>query len=77
MLIQCSYLDDSISLQNVLLHGLIRDEQNRKMSKSLGNGIDPMDVIAQYGADAMRCFFMSSTTSGEDLRFSKQKIEYM
>ena len=59
--------------QNVLIHGLIRDEQGRKMSKSLGNGIDPMDVIEKYGADALRWFLSNGSAPGQDVRFSYEK----
>lgn len=61
--------------QHVLIHGLIRDEQGRKMSKSLNNGIDPTAVIEEYGADALRYFLISNSAPGQDLRFSKIKIE--
>ena len=61
--------------KNVLLHGLIRDEQGRKMSKSLGNGIDPMDVIKKYGADALRWFLSNGSTAGQDVRFSYTKMD--
>ena len=61
--------------QNVLIHGLIRDEQGRKMSKSLGNGIDPMDVIDQYGADALRWFLSNGSAPGQDVRFSYEKMD--
>ncbi|WP_166626756.1 valine--tRNA ligase [Jeotgalicoccus sp. S0W5] len=60
---------------DVLLHGLVRDEQNRKMSKSLGNGVDPMDVIEKYGADALRYFLATGSTPGQDLRYSDDKVE--
>ncbi|TLF26648.1 MAG: valine--tRNA ligase, partial [Spiroplasma sp. WSS] len=60
---------------NVLIHGLIRDEQGRKMSKSLNNGIDPMEVIKKYGADALRYFLVSNCAPGQDLRFSITKVE--
>ncbi|SDK48861.1 valine--tRNA ligase [Lacicoccus qingdaonensis] len=60
---------------DVLLHGLVRDEQNRKMSKSLGNGVDPMDVIDKYGADALRYFLATGSTPGQDLRYSDEKVE--
>ncbi|MCQ2557438.1 MAG: valine--tRNA ligase [Ligilactobacillus sp.] len=60
---------------NVLIHGLIRDEQGRKMSKSLGNGIDPMDVIDKYGTDALRWFLTYGSTPGQDVRFSYAKMD--
>lgn len=60
---------------NVLLHGLIRAEDGRKMSKSLGNGIDPMDVIEKYGADALRWFLATGSSPGQDIRFSHEKME--
>ncbi|CAM3966061.1 valine--tRNA ligase [Catellicoccus marimammalium] len=61
--------------ENVLIHGLIRDEQGRKMSKSLGNGIDPMEVIDQYGADALRWFLANGSAPGQDTRFSYTKMD--
>ena len=61
--------------KNVLIHGLIRDEQGRKMSKSLGNGIDPMDVIEKYGADALRWFLSNGSAPGQDVRFSYEKMD--
>lgn len=60
---------------DVVIHGLIRDEQGRKMSKSLGNGIDPMEVIEKYGADALRWFLMTGSTPGQDTRFSYDKMD--
>lgn len=59
----------------VFIHGLIRDAQGRKMSKSLGNGIDPLEVIAQYGADALRFTLVTGNSPGNDLRFSQEKVE--
>ncbi len=61
--------------KDVLLHGLVRDPENRKMSKSLGNGIDPMDVIEKYGADSLRYTLATGTTPGQDLRFQWEKVE--
>ncbi|WP_057903529.1 valine--tRNA ligase [Loigolactobacillus bifermentans] len=61
--------------EHVLIHGLIRDEQGRKMSKSLGNGIDPMEVIQKYGADALRWFLATGSTPGQDVRFSYDKMD--
>ena len=59
----------------VLIHGLVRDSQGRKMSKSLGNGIDPLEVIAQYGADALRFMLVDGSTPGNDMRYSEKKVE--
>ena len=61
--------------KTVFIHGLIRDAQGRKMSKSLGNGIDPLEVIAQYGADALRFTLVTGNSPGNDLRFSQEKVE--
>ncbi len=55
--------------QTVLFHGLVRDAQGRKMSKSLGNGIDPLEVIEQYGADALRMTLITGNAPGNDMRF--------
>ena len=60
--------------KNVLIHGLIRDEQGRKMSKSLGNGIDPMDVIDEYGVDALRWFLANGSSPGQDVRYSPERM---
>ncbi|MGE7543567.1 valine--tRNA ligase [Sporosarcina newyorkensis] len=61
--------------KDVLIHGLVRAEDGRKMSKSLGNGVDPMDVIDQYGADALRYFLATGSSPGQDLRYSTEKVE--
>ncbi len=61
--------------KDVLIHGLVRDAQGRKMSKSLGNGVDPMDVIDQYGADALRYFLSTGSSPGQDLRYTTEKVE--
>ncbi|MFQ3839207.1 valine--tRNA ligase [Staphylococcus pseudoxylosus] len=60
---------------DVLLHGLVRAEDGRKMSKSLGNGVDPMDVIDEYGADSLRYFLATGSSPGHDLRYSTEKVE--
>ena len=59
----------------VLIHGLVRDEQGRKMSKSLGNGIDPLKIIGEYGADALRFMLATGNSPGNDMRFSKEKVQ--
>ncbi len=61
--------------KDVLIHGLVRAEDGQKMSKSLGNGVDPMDVIEQYGADALRYFLATGSSPGQDLRYSTEKVE--
>ena len=60
--------------KDVLIHGLVRDEQGRKMSKSLGNGIDPLEVIDKYGADALRLTLMTGNAPGNDMRYSEKKV---
>ncbi len=61
--------------KDCLIHGLIRDKIGRKMSKSLGNGVDPMDVIDTYGADALRFFLTTSSAAGTDLRYDEEKVK--
>ena len=64
-----------IPFDTVLIHGLVRDDRGRKMSKSLGNGVDPLDVIDQYGADALRFSLVMGVSPGNDTRFSTEKVE--
>ena len=64
-----------IPFDTVLIHGLVRDAQGRKMSKSLGNGIDPLEIIDKYGADALRFALATGNSPGNDMRFSDEKIE--
>lgn len=75
MIFQSLEFTDRRPFENVLIHGLIRDEQGRKMSKSLGNGIDPMEVIEKYGADALRWFLSNGSAPGQDVRFSYEKMD--
>ncbi len=65
---------DKAPFDTVLIHGLVRDAQGRKMSKSLGNGIDPLEVIDEYGADALRLTLVLGSTPGNDMRFSTEKV---
>lgn len=75
MIFQSKEFTDKRPFKDVLVHGLIRDADGRKMSKSLGNGVDPMDVIEKYGADSLRYFLLTGSTPGQDLRFHWEKIE--
>ena len=75
MAFQTRYCMKNRPFKDVLIHGLVRDPQGRKMSKSLGNGIDPMDVIEKYGVDSLRFFLTTNSTPGQDLRFSDEKVE--
>ncbi len=75
MIFQSLKFTDKRPFDNVLIHGLVRDENGKKMSKSLGNGIDPMEVIENYGADSLRYFLTTNSTPGQDLRYSEEKIE--
>ncbi len=74
MAIQSKHFMKVRPFKKCLIHGLIRDEQGRKMSKSLGNGVDPFDLVDQYGCDAMRYFLTTNSTPGQDLRFSSEKM---
>lgn len=75
MAFQTRYCMKNRPFKDVLIHGLVRDAQGRKMSKSLGNGIDPMDVIQEKGADALRFFLTTNSTPGLDLRFDDKKMD--
>ncbi|QHX36712.1 valine--tRNA ligase [Spiroplasma sp. BIUS-1] len=74
MVFQSLEFTDSKPFKDVLIHGLIRDSEGRKMSKSLGNGVDPMDVIETYGADSLRYFLLTNSSPGQDLRYSEEKL---
>ncbi len=75
MVFQSLHFTDNIPFKDCLIHGLIRDKQGRKMSKSLGNGVDPMDVIEEYGADSLRFFLTTNTAPGMDLRYDEEKVK--
>ncbi len=75
MVMMSLYITDEIPFNYVYLHGIIRDEKGRKMSKSLGNSPDPLDLIDKYGADAIRFSFLYNTSQGQDIHFSEKLIE--
>ena len=69
------YQLNEIPFKDVVIHGLVRDSQGRKMSKTLGNGVDPMEVINEYGADALRFSVISGTTIGNDIKYMPEKLD--
>ncbi|WP_294206739.1 valine--tRNA ligase [uncultured Solobacterium sp.] len=75
MAFQARHFTKNRPFKDVLIHGLLRDAQGRKMSKSLGNGIDPMQVIEEYGIDALRFFLTTNSTPGQDMRYIPEKVE--
>ena len=75
MTFQGLHFTDKRPFKDCLIHGLIRDKEGRKMSKSLGNGVDPMDVINQYGADSLRFFLTTNSAPGQDLRYDEDKVK--
>ena len=75
MAFMSEYFMKELPFKDVLIHGLVRDTSGRKMSKSLGNGVDPMDIIEKYGADALRFFLTTSSSPGQDLRYMEEKVE--
>ena len=75
MMTQGLEFTNEVPFKDVLVHGIVRDSQGRKMSKTLGNGIDPLDIIDKYGADSLRFSVLSGTTMGNDIRFMPEKLE--
>lgn len=75
MMTQGLELTNQVPFKDVLVHGIVRDNQGRKMSKTLGNGVDPLDVIEQYGTDSLRMSLIIGTTPGNDIRYSNDKVE--
>ncbi|MCR8613321.1 MAG: valine--tRNA ligase [Mycoplasma sp.] len=74
MYFQGLYFQGKKPFNDVFIHGLVRDSQGRKMSKSLGNGIDPIKLIDEYGSDALRWYLLTNTSAGHDISFSKEKL---
>ena len=75
MMSQALELTGKVPFKDILIHGMVRDSQGRKMSKTLGNGIDPIEIIDKYGADALRFAVISGTTMGNDIRYMPEKLE--
>ena len=75
MIFSSLYNTGEVPFRDVLMHGIVRDEQGRKMSKSLGNGVDPVKFIDQYGADTLRFALLNGVANGSDIRFSQDKID--
>ena len=75
MMTQGLEFTDVAPFKDTLIHGIIRDSQGRKMSKTIGNGVDPLEVIEQYGADALRFSVLSGTTMGNDIKYMPEKLE--
>ncbi len=74
MVFQSLHFTKEVPFRDVLIHGLVRDPEGRKMSKSAGNGVDPMDIIAKYGVDALRYYITTSSSPGLDMRYNEEKI---
>ena len=75
MMTQGLEFTDEVPFKDILIHGMVRDSQGRKMSKTLGNGIDPIEIIDKYGADSLRFAVISGTTMGNDIRYMPEKLE--
>jgi valyl-tRNA synthetase len=74
MILLGAYFTGQVPFQQILLHGLIRDEQGRKMSKSLGNGVEPEEIIEKYGCDSLRLFLLENNIWGSDLIYNESKV---
>jgi len=75
MILMTTYTMDEVPFENVYLHGMVRDKQGKKMSKSLGNGIDPIEMIEKYGTDALRLSMIIGSSPGNDIKMYEEKIE--
>lgn len=75
MVFQGLHFTDKAPFKNVIIHGIVRDSLGRKMSKSLGNGVDPIDVINEYGVDSLRYFLATTASPGQDMRYSEEKVK--
>ena len=74
MILLGTYFTGQVPFQQILFHGLIRDEKGRKMSKSLGNGIEPEEIIQKYGSDSLRLFLLENNIWGSDLVYHEKKV---
>ncbi len=77
MMLMSEMLMDEMPFEHIYLHGLVKDEQGKKMSKSKGNVMDPLKMVDQYGADALRGALLLGNTPGNDQKFQVQKVEYV
>ena len=75
MVFQGLHFTDTVPFKDVIIHGIVRDSEGRKMSKSLGNGVDPIDVINAYGVDSLRYFLATTASPGQDMRYSEEKVK--
>ncbi len=75
MILASGFLVGKVPFKNVFLHGIVRDKTGKKFSKSLGNGIDPLDIIAKYGADALRMSLLVGAAAGSDIKFDDQRVK--
>ena len=74
MIFQSIELDGRQPFKKAIIHGLVRDASGNKMSKSLGNGIDPMEIIEKWGSDSLKTFLLSNSAPGQDIKFNEKKI---
>jgi valyl-tRNA synthetase len=74
MILLGTYFSNKAPFKQIILHGLVRDKRGKKMSKSLGNGVEPDDLVSKYGCDSLRLFFLENSIWGSDLIYEESKI---